>query len=165
MTMGQLERRRMMGAQTFSMQTPSCPPGQHWEDDGAGPIRGLAACVPDRRVTLNFRTTAPAAPPAAPVETVSLPDLVLPTMKLAPSNDASPAPQYVSLPDRAAAPAPCPEPWPWWWMLVAAAAGGAAAYYVGKNPKKTKKNVGHAVNAIGGRIVHRATNAAAARLF
>ncbi len=155
--MGRVERRRMIGGQSFSMQTPSCPPGQHWEDDSAGPIRGLSACVPDRKVTLHLVTN----PAPAPAMTVSLPGPTLPTV----TPPASSAPTFVSLPDRAAAPTPCPDLWPWWWLLVAAAAGGAAGYYAGKNPKKTKKNVGHAVNAIGGRIVHRATNAAAARLF
>ncbi len=154
--MGRVERRRMMGAQTFTMQTPSCPPGQHWEDDSAGPIRGLAACVADRRVLLHYPGASP-----APANTQA------PVAMAPPPPASAPAPTFVDMPVRAPAPAPepCPDLWPWWWLLVAAAAGGAAGYYAGKNPKKTKQNAGVIANAVGGRIVNRVSNAAAARFF
>jgi hypothetical protein len=154
---GRDERRRMMGAQTFSMPTTTCPPGQHWEDDSAGPIRGLAACVPNRTIALRL-VPAAAAPAAVPATTVAVqfPGLTMPTTA------AAPAPTSL---DRAPPLEACPPVWPWWWLVLAAAAGGAAGYYAGQNPKKTKKNAGRVAHAIGGRIVNRAGHAAMSRLF
>lgn len=148
--------RRGMGDATFSStSTVTCPPGYH--DDGAGTIRGMGACVPNKVAVLRPAVRAPASSPAVTFPGVNI------TAQLVPSVPAgqtmTPA---AGAPITAPAPtATCPPLWPWWWLLVAAAAGGAVGAYVGNDKKKAKKNAARMAHAVGGRLV----NAGAARLF
>jgi hypothetical protein len=119
--------------------SPTCPPGQHWEDDNAPTVlKGLGACVPDV-VTVQPLTLRPAAPSTA-------------------ASAPAPAPAAPVVTET------CPPLWPWWWLVLAAGAGGALGYYVQKNQKKVKRNAGRIAGQAAGRIVNRASEAALARL-
>lgn len=128
----------------------------------------MSACVPNAVVVKplalhNFLPQTPASAPA-PIQPLvfSPPASVTVTTSPAPfqpvTSDAGPAP--------AASPAAtvCPDLWPWWWLLVAFGVGAGGAYYVQKNQKKAKRNVGRVVNAAAGRIVNGMSDAAIARL-
>ena len=116
--------------------TPTCPPGQHWEDNApATTLKGIGVCVPD-------------------------------TVKLQPLTFEPPPPATSPGGDRAAAPATvttatCPPPWSLWWLVVCFAGGAFAGHYVVKNQKAVKKNAGRLANL----AATRAVNAGVARLL
>jgi hypothetical protein len=153
-------RFRSIGADVFQTQAaPSCPAGQHYEPDTSSTtIKGMGKCVPNLVAIkpLTFRPAPAAAPaplpPAAPV-TFQQPAPTQPT-----GGDFATAPQAPIAP-------PCPPVWPWWWLLVAFGVGAGGAYYIQKNQKKAKKNLGRVANEMGGRIVNGASNAALSRMF
>jgi hypothetical protein len=163
---------RGIGAQTFTTQTPTCPPGQYWVPDPAVAVRGLsrtrpiASCQPVHVVHLTLRPPVFVAPPqATPIGPPAPPPPVTVAIPGGAPNTVTvyPAPPQVdeALPPalvRAAPPAICPPVWPWWWLLVAAAAGAGAGYLIKKDKKGAKKNVGRVMNAVGGRLVNRAVS-------
>lgn len=138
-------RRRAMGDATFSATpTPVCPPGMHWEPDAAPTIRGIAACVPNKVVTLRL---VPHAAASAPAPAPAMPIVAAPTVTTSPAmtTDAAAAP---SAPAAAPASVVCPEPWPLWWLAVAAAVGIGGGVLVGKEEKKKRRRTN------GGRIAY-----------
>jgi hypothetical protein len=156
-------RYRSIGADVFQTQAaPSCPAGQHYEPDTSSTtIKGMGKCVPNvvtvKPLTLHLAPAPAPAPQPAPVV-------------VAPLTFQTPAPSQPTGGDFAPAPAPvvvasCPPVWPWWWLLVAFGVGAGGAYYIQKNQKKAKKNIGRVANEFGGRIVNGASNAALSRLF
>lgn len=155
---GTRSRYRLSVGQTFSQTpAPSCPAGQHWVDDAVAPIRGLGRCVPNTHVALTLHRAATAPPSAAHVVPLTLPQPAPATASAPPrGGDFAPAP----------APAPsveCPPVWPWWWLLIAGGLGAGLGVYMQQNQKATKKNARRVLNAAGGRILNRASDAAIAR--
>jgi hypothetical protein len=164
--------------QIFTSTTPTCPAGQHWVADAPVAIRGLArelaisACVPN--IVVHLQLKPPPAPAPAPVVVKLAPAVYQPPPPAvvstpAPSVTVFPAPPQVvdaaPPPVRAAAPGLiCPAPWPLWWLVVAGAAGAFAGHLM-KKDRTLKKNLGRVVNAVGGRMVDRASRPVVARLL
>ena len=154
---------RTIGADTFSSgPAPSCPAGQHYVPDDMV-IRGLVTmgkCVPNVVAVSPLVLRRLPAPAAAPAPVV-----------VQPLTFHGPAATMPSGGDFAPAPAPsapatvCPDLWPWWWILVAAGAGVGLGYYVQKNQKKTRRNVGRIVNGSVVRVINGAADAAMSRLL
>jgi hypothetical protein len=155
---------RGIGQQVFTpTATPTCPAGQHWVADTPAPIRGMGQigkCVPNTVLHLALRP-----PPAPPPPPPPSPPIMLRPAPSAPAGDAFPSPSDGGAGAGPSAGLVCPPPWPWWYLLVAAGLGGVLGFYAERNQKAVRRNAGRVASHAGHRIVHRASDAAVARML